>query len=473
MLSQTHVKALQERGLDPIMVEEFGVNSIDRSGDEFLEIPYLQRGQRVNTKYRTLGTTKRFTQDAGATKCFWNYDVIGDQALALHPLIITEGEMDAFAAIQAGFTRVVSVPDGAPSEEIGDKGSVKYSYLEDARNDLRDVKEIILCTDDDGPGIALMNDLALRLNRARCKWVKYPKGCKDLNDALAKYGPRGVTETITRAQWLRLDGLYRMSEIPPVPPREALDIGMMGLAGKYKMRPGDFTVITGIPSHGKSTFVNEIAGRMASDPNQWNVIFASFEQEPLRDHRRALRTFYSGCLEYEQTPEQRIAADKWIEERFTFMVPNEDDDVDLTWVLERAQAGILQYGAKLVVIDPWNDMDHIRPPDMSLTEYTGYAIKQFRKLAKKYEVHVIVVAHPTKLRPAKPGDALQPPTLYDISDSAHWANKADVGIVIHKMDVTTTLIRVQKVRYHDVIGKPGDIEAKWNRETGRYEPVKW
>jgi twinkle protein len=50
-----------------------------------------------------------------------------------------------------------------------------------------------------------------------------------------------------------------------------------------------------------------------------------------------------------------------------------------------------------VVIDPWNEMDHTRPPDMTLTEYVGYAIKQFRKLAKKYKVYLIVVAHPSKM----------------------------------------------------------------------------
>jgi twinkle protein len=48
---------------------------------------------------------------------------------------------------------------------------------------LADVREIILATDGDGPGVNLMNDLAIRLGKARCKFVRYPKETKDFNEA--------------------------------------------------------------------------------------------------------------------------------------------------------------------------------------------------------------------------------------------------------------------------------------------------
>ncbi len=143
----------------------------------------------------------------------------------------------------------------------------------------------------------------------------------------------------------------------------------------------------------------------------------------------------------------------------------------LAWTLERCAAAIIQHGARLIVIDPWNEMDHVRPQDMSLTEYTGFAIKQFRKLAHKYQVHVIVAAHPAKQRKNEDG-RLSIPSLYDISDSAHWYNKADCGIVIHRLDETKTIIRVAKSRYHDVIGKPGDMEASFSIDDGRYVIVE-
>ena len=81
---------------------------------------------------------------------------------------------------------------------------------------------------------------------------------------------------------------------------------------------------------------------------------------------------------------ERAAADAWIDRHFGFIVPGEDDEVTLPWLLERLVAAIVRYGASLGVIDPWNEIDHSRPPDMSLTEYIGFAIRQLRRLAKKY-----------------------------------------------------------------------------------------
>lgn len=173
------------------------------------------------------------------------------------------------------------------------------------------------------------------------------------------------------------------------------------------------------------------------------------------------------------TEEQIVAADAWIDRRFSFMVPHEDEDVDLAWVLERAAAAVRRFEADVLVIDPWNEMDHVRPPDMNLTEYTGFAIKQFKKFARKHRVHLIVVAHPAKLQRARDSGKYPTPSLYDIADSAHWANKPDIGIVIHREELGpqgTTTIKVAKARYCGVIGSPGEVRGlKWNREATRYE----
>jgi twinkle protein len=463
-LSERNSRALEARGLDPELLSRYGVADSSQRGFD-IEIPYFSGGILVNRKYRTIEGEKRFSQDAGGKKCFWNEEAITDASLASQPLIITEGEFDAFAAIQAGFVRSISVPDGAPAEAVGeDDGGAKYSYVRDAKGMLADVQEIIICADSDGPGANLLADLSIRLGRVRCKWVKYPKGCKDLNDALKAYGERGVVETLNRAQWLRVDGVYRMSDLPPLPDIRAHDIGIVNLDRHYKIRLGDFCVVTGIPGHGKSTFIGEVCGRMVENYS-WNVAFASFEQRPQIDHRRNLRTFYNRKLVIHQCAEELAMADGWIDDHFSFIVPSEDDDVTVPWLIERAAAAVIQHGAKIIVVDPWNEMDHDRG-DMTITEYTGQAIKAFRRLAAKYRVHVIVAAHPAKMRREKDGK-IPIPGLYDISDSANWANKADVGIVIHKDDSATT-INVIKSRYHDQIGSPGSLNATFNIDTGRY-----
>jgi len=53
---------------------------------------------------------------------------------------------------------------------------------------------------------------------------------------------------------------------------------------------------------------------------------------------------------------------------------------------------------------------------------------QIKRFAQLHGVHVWLVAHPKQLQQWK-GDA---PGLYDISGSAHFNNKADVGLVVHR-----------------------------------------
>jgi twinkle protein len=373
------------------------------------------------------------------------------------------------AAIQSGFPRTVSVPGGAPAEKGNVEGK-RYAFLDAAEPLLRDAKEIVLAVDADAPGANLLHDLALRLGRHRCKWLTYPTGTKDLNDVLRLHGEPGVRETIARAEWLKLEGVYRLSELPPKAMPPALDIGVAGLAPHYRIRRGDFCVLTGLPGHGKTSLVNEIACRMA-DGHGWSTVFASFEQSPQVDHRRALRSFHAARRECEMTMFELDEADRWIDRHFAFVVAGEDDETTLLWVLEKVSAAILRFEASLVVIDPWNEMDHARPRDMTTTEYVGFALRQFKRLAQRHAVHVIVVAHPAKMQRGK--DGKYPfPSLYDISDSAHWSNKADIGVVVHRaslIDEKNTTIRVVKSRYASEIGIPGEITVVWDEGRTRFE----
>lgn len=469
MLTDRHAKILEERGFDAELLERLGLASDTRRGSDIVAIPYFDGAVQVNAKRRTVAGEKRFFQDPSAPQIFWNVNAIADPTLASYPLVITEGELDAIAAMQAGFVRVVSVPNGAPAAAAGDDPSERYRYLDQAPKAILECREIILAVDNDGPGINLLNDLALRLGRARCKWVKYPRGCKDLADALKAYGPRGVVESLNRAQWMEVEGLYRMSELPPLPPAEPYDSGFPGLSSHYRLRPGDLTVVTGLPSHGKTTVVNDIACRMVLR-HHWPVVFASFEQVPQRDHKRWLRTWYCSKPPSFRDAREEAEADAWIDKNFLFVVPAEDDDPTLDWVIERASSAVIRHGSRLVIIDPWNEVEHTRDPDQTMTEYVGASLKRLKRFSRKYQAHLIVVAHPMKMR--RNDNGKYPfPSLYDISDSAHFYNKCDAGIVVYREEAVMT-IRIAKSRYHDEIGKPGEKLVKYVPERATFELVE-
>jgi hypothetical protein len=114
-----HGLALNKRGLSIATAAKHGWQPCGGPTDDlWISIPIIDQGKRVGTKYRTIAGKKLFTQDKGTPQIFYNVDCLRDQQLAGFPLVITEGEIDAFA-IQAGYPRPC-VPGGAPDHDAGD-----------------------------------------------------------------------------------------------------------------------------------------------------------------------------------------------------------------------------------------------------------------------------------------------------------------------------------------------------------------
>lgn len=477
MLTGELTEVLASRGIDVEVAARLG---LDGGKGGALVIPFVRNGEVVRRKYRRFDVVEggqKWTADKGGPRIAFNEDCLRDDTLVPQPLIITEGELDAVAAIQAGFPRTISVPDGAPppGERAKDEleESAKYAWLGEIRELLsrERVDTIILATDGDENGAALLQDLSVLLGRFRCKFLTYPKRkdgtrCKDLNEVLQAYGSKGVVETVNRAQWIRVDGVYRMGELPPLPPSVIYEPRHVLLRENFKCRLGDFSVITGTPGFGKTSFANDLFCGIAAD-NHLAIAWASFEQEPQRDHRRNLRGWFCGQPEHTLTPEQRDAADRWIDAQHLFLVPLEHEDPTLEWLLDKMELAATRYAARIFIIDPWNEIEHSRRPDETETEYIGRAIRSLKRFAKAFKVHVCVIAHPTKS--VKDGDGnYKMPTLYDIAGSANWYNKCDLGVIVHRQSEDDTLIKVQKSRYHEIIGKPGEVLMQWSKDERRF-----
>jgi twinkle protein len=483
-LTDAMLRTLEARGIDVELAARLGLGSTQREGGEALVIPFNREGRTVRRKYRRFEVVEgksKWSADKGGERIAYNEDALRDEDLIGQPLIITEGELDAVAAIQAGFPRTISVPDGAPQEPVRDAADSKaYAWLSDIRPLLTKerVSEVILAVDADDPGAALMQDLSVLLGRYRCKYLTYPKApkdaqaalgrerCKDLNEVLQFYGAKGLVETVARAQWLRVDGVYRMGELPPLPPSVVYEPQFALFRDNFKCRLGDFSVITGTPGFGKTSFANDLFCGIAYE-NHLTVAWASFEQEPQRDHRRNLRSWFTGRREIDLTDAERHAADRWIDAQHLFLIPSEHEDATLDWLLEKMEVAVTRYAARIVIIDPWNELEHSRRQDETETDYIGRAIRTLKRFAKAFKVHVCVIAHPTKS--VKDGDGnYKMPTLYDISGSANWYNKADLGVIVHRENEDNTIIKVQKSRYHEVIGTPGEVRMQFSKDERRY-----
>jgi twinkle protein len=150
----------------------------------------------------------------------------------------------------------------------------------------------------------------------------------------------------------------------------------------------------------------------------------------------------------------------------------DDEPPTIEAILEKARASVMRYGVRGLVIDPYNEIEHRRPSNMTETEYVSQLLGKVKRFAQHHGVHVWFVAHPAKLQRLNGGER-PVPTLYDISGSSNWVNKADLGIVVHRdldKDPTRAEIHVRRVRFKSV-GKIGTVALRWDRSTGRYSEI--
>lgn len=474
-MDEAHGLALEARGLSVEMAVQLGWRPCAGPTDDlWLAIPFIEKGKRVGTKYRTVGGAKLFTQDTGSPQIFWNVDCLRNPDFAAYPLIITEGELDALTAIQCGFPKTISVPGGAPEHDTGDDGA-RWNYLTHAKPLLDTQKLIVLAVDGDRNGLVLRDGLAQRLGKSRCQILEYPTG-KDLNDVLLTQGDDAVRRVIGGANYFPIPGLVRMHEMPERASKRALDTMIPGLLPHMRLRRGDLIVITGPPGHGKSTFVTNLICNMAW---HWKATTAicSLEQAVMPDLRRVLRSYRAECLEKDMSDSQRQVADEWINRHFVFLQGEEGEEMTASWMLERFTAARVRYGAGICVIDPWNEVSiSDKPTEWTTEQFVSQSLRVMKSFARVHDITLIIVAHPRKLGRDKFGK-IPKPTLWDIADSAAWANRCDLGVVVYRPDIQSgdglTEISIEKSRDYYSIGTPGIVTLKWQAEASRFVKPAW
>lgn len=451
-IHEKHREWITARGLDPQLAEKLGLQTMAEGGANWLVIPYCEAGETINRKYR-LTSEKRHKMDAGAPLALWNADALKHPEVrdGQAPLVITEGEWDALATIQAGHPHAVSVPNGAPSSATSDLDTAKrYEWVDRHADDLARVKEFILATDNDQAGQYLRNDLVALFGADRCKFIEYPDGCKDLNDVLRQHGEQGVTRCLTMAREFPLKGLYTIDDFPERGAVRSFDIGVEPIKGLIEIVPGTLTVLTGYSNMGKSTLMNAIIAHTIA--NHFPVCVASFETDVKPILVDGIVQCLLKCQRHELRRHPRYhEARAFLRDNLPIIsqAVDEDLEMDLDEFLLLCR-GAVRRGAKMIVLDPWNELEHKRRRDETETDYIGRAIRAIKRFAKQNDVAFWIVAHPTK--PHEGNKKI--PGLYDISGSANWANKPDYGITYHrpKFDENRAFIVVNKVR----MGLPGE-----------------
>ncbi len=433
---------------------------------EVICFPYFVDGQLRNIKYR--GAQKSFKMVKDAELVFYNFECIKDTT----ELIICEGEFDALTFIGCGYANCVSVPNGAGAKDL--------AYLDNHIEALNHIQRFYIASDFDEPGLLLRNELVRRLGAEKCKIVTY-EGHKDANDLLKASGGNAIRRVIENATDVPVEGvediathyddIYAMFT-HGLPDGERT--GVTEIDEKIRFTTSKLAIWTGIPSHGKSEMLDFIVARMAV-ANDWKTLYFSPENYPIELHYAKLaskitgRQFHSGWM----TEQEFDEAYEFISSHIFWLNPY--DNTSLEQILNRADYHVRRYGIKQLVIDPFNCLEHSRKATENGSEYIGRFLDELSRFARRNDILIHLVAHPAKMEALNPRNRTYgAPTLYDISGSANFYNKADYGITVYRdFEESRSYMMITKVRFRNFgeVCRDG-IELQYNFNNGRYESPK-
>jgi twinkle protein len=423
---------------------------------------YYRKGELINVKYRD--AEKNFKMVSGAELIFYGLDNIE----TLEQVFIVEGEMDALSLHEAGIYNVCSVPNGAS------KGNQRLEYLDNCWKYFEDKTEIILCTDNDNAGLALRKELARRLGTYRCKYVDWGE-FKDANEVLVQQGAAEVRSALKSAKSFPLEGVLNVSDIWD----SVLNYNENGVVNYtidladsneyFKIAFGEWTVVTGIPNSGKSDVIDQICVNLAMRYGFRSAMFAP-ESYPYEGH---IKRIANKLNERNCDNEQLNKTKNFIEEHF-FWVKIDLENLTLKNILNHFKDLVFQKGVNILVIDPWNMLDHSAQKDHS---YVGVMLSEITQFCQQTNTHLFLVAHPRKLESLN--GVFRKANLYDISGSSDFYNKAYNGLICYRHVGQKTSfgsdeveIYVEKVKRKEN-GQLGSFKiAPDFRNGGVYKPIE-
>tara|TARA_Y100000588_G_scaffold116511_2_gene127565 strand:+ start:4825 stop:6516 length:1692 start_codon:yes stop_codon:yes gene_type:complete len=461
----------EKRGISKETVDAF---KIFNEGDWVAFQYFGQNGTLCNVKYRTV--KKNFRQSPNAKRIIYNYD----RVCKTDHLVFVEGEMDVLSCHEVGY-QATTLPDGAPSEAKYDKNDARFKALE---NSPLEAKKVILFLDQDKSGQALHSELLHRFGKDICWYVELPDNCKDANDVLVKHGKDVLKRIIQEAVPYPIDGLYttedyrnHVIDLYEGNYTKPVEIGMGKLDDIYKIMKGTLTIMTGIPNHGKSIFLDQILLSLSKNHNWRFAIFSPEHSTQLHIRRLAQmykeKSFDEG-FSNRMTREELDDALAFIQDHF-FFIETRDALPSVELIVDIAKKAVFKYGCHLV-IDPFNEVSAKRGQNQREDEYIRDFISTLKRFARVYESWVAVVAHPTKLPKANDGSYL-PPTAYDISGAAHWHNMSDAVLTIHRdFEENSVSVLTRKIREQDLYGSIGTAKFYYDLEKKCFiekESIDW
>jgi twinkle protein len=427
-----------------------------------IQFNYFMGDQLINIKYRD--GRKNFKLYKGAEKVFYNINSI----IGYDECIIVEGEMDVLALHEAGVKNVISVPNGATLN------SNNLDYLDNCIDYFDDKTKIILAVDADEPGQALKNEFIRRLGAEACYTVDFA-GSKDANDYLIEHGADMLRSAIHAAKQVPLEGVSTLYDIQDELKdfvkngfKPGFQVGLKNFDEIFSTYTGQFITVTGIPSSGKSDFVDQMCVGYNTNYG-WKTAFASPENAPtyLHAHKLMRKVWQDMPSPSDIDGEQWNKVADHVNDNFYFI---DMERYTLDHVLQKGAELVKRKGIKCLVIDPFNKVRDINCKTEDVNRYTMEYLTKIEIFAKKYDVLVFIVAHPTKMYKGSDGK-IEEPTMYNIKGGGEWYDASYHGLLIHRdYEAKTVKAKVLKVKFQNLGENGAEAYFKWEPRSGCFLP---
>lgn len=458
-----------------------------------------QKGLIRMVKYRD--NKKNFKIAPESTLIAWGLDNLRGSTEG----IITEGEIDAYSYIEAGFKASTSVPNGTtitPKEkEIYQQTGkmptdihLNLTWLDNSYESYDHLETIYICTDDDPAGIKLRMELGRRLGYDRCRIVKYSNytyigkdgvriNCKDANDVLMHHGKEAVLKTLEDSQGFPIadvvtvnDVSDELDEIYSKGITKGKTTGWPHLDPHFNWLDGHLIIQNGFPNNGKTTFVFNLLLMHAKLYNgRWGYYCP--ENYPIKNAYATCIEIFGGntldLVDGRMPYDVYMNAKKFVHEHIEFV--NRPDGYTAQDLRDLSLRMIKNRGINGFVIDPWNALRPSKYKYNSHDEELDGELSAEQRFAINTNTNRIILAHPPT--PIRDKDKVYAaPSPFEIKGGAIWYNKAYEIICNHlrheEGNDYTTEVHIQKVKDMKSTGlrthKDYPVLLKFNRRSGRY-----
>lgn len=480
-MRESSIGYLEGRGISRETAQKYDVTA-RKDNPRILCFPfYDENGKLITIKYRNM----MFKKGRDKSKEWFEKDTMPilfgmKQCEGFDRLVITEGQLDALSVAEAGIRNAVSVPNGCTS----------FTWLTPCAEWVNKFAEVIVFGDWENGKMTLLDTLKDRLDcRIRAVRRQDYLGEKDANDILTKYGAPAIRKAIERAEEPKISNVKDLSTVKNVDLNalERVKTGIVDIdraTGGLVM--GSVVILTGERGQGKSTFLSQMICSVLdqSDPNgnPYTVFVYSGE---LTDQffKRWLDFQLAGPAnigevmneynekDYTISEETVEKISQWYKGRIYIydnsIVP--EGDVNMTdLLLKTIEEVIKQYGVRVIAID--NLMTALESIMNQNDLYLGQSqfVGKLKKLAMKYNVCIIVVAHPRKaVYASKKARELDND---DVSGSADVTNKADVVLTCSR-DKEADMINHIQILKNRLFGRhrigKNDIKLLYSEKSRR------